>query len=114
LDFAQGEHTTRFEVTAVGDWTIDVLPLSSARALVVPGTITGKGDDIIVLSGAPPDLATVAGNSEARHFAVLGHSSSSDLLVNTTEPYQGTVILDPKTLVIEVKSTGDWEITITD
>ena len=114
LDFTQGEHTTRFEITAVGDWTIDILPLTSARALAVPGEISGIGDDVIVLMGAGPDTATISGNSEGRYFGAFSYSQTRGLLVNTTDPYQGTVILDPETRVIEVQAVGDWKISVSD
>jgi hypothetical protein len=112
LDFRDDEHTTRFEVSADGDWVIEIKHLFEARKLDVPGTITGSGDDVFLLLGAAPDTATIIGNAEGRYFGVFAYGEEIDLLVNTTDPYEGTVIVDPNTLVIEVKAEGEWEITV--
>jgi hypothetical protein len=113
LDFLQNEHTGRFEVTATGSWTIEILPLASARTSDVPGQIEGSGDDVVLLVGGTPDLATVSGNTAERHFAVKGYGSGRPrLLVNTTDPYDGTVRLDSDTLLLEIIATGAWTVTI--
>jgi len=114
LDFRADEHTTRFQVQAVGNWTIEVLPITSARRLEVPGTIEGVGDDMIILLGGTPDLAKVKGNAGGRFFAVTGWGDRSDLLVNTTDPYDGTVIVSPDTVILEVEAIGEWSIEITE
>ncbi len=113
LDFGDGEHTTRFEVSASGEWRIEVLPIASARVLTVPGVIEGRGDDVIFFKGATPDLAKIKGNAESRHFAVKGYGKHYDLLVNTTDPYEGTVIVSDDTVVIEIRAEGSWSIEIT-
>jgi hypothetical protein len=112
LDFMEGQHTTRFEVKANGEWTIEVLPISSARVIDIPGSIEGVGDEVIVLSGSPPDTATITGNDAGRHFAVISYGKISDLLVNTTDPYNGTVIMQTGTILIEIKAIGPWTIDI--
>ena len=111
LDFGENR-TVRFEVQAIGDWKIEVLPFSMAHTLNVPGVITGNGDDVILLASGTPDLATVKGNEASRFFAVIGYGHGKDVLVNTTEPYQGTVILKPDTLVLEVQANGKWSIDL--
>ena len=113
LDFENGEWTSRFEIKASGDWKIELLQLSSLRVLLVPGIIEGKGDEVFLLGGETPDLAKIEGNSKSSHFAVLGYNGGRDLLVNTTDPYSGSVIINSKTMIIEVKSVGSWKIDIT-
>ena len=113
LDFRESEHTTRLEVTATGDWTIEILPLIEARGFLVPGRIEGVGDDVVILTDGTPDIATITGNAAASHFAVIGYGTTADLLVNTTEPYEGTVILDPDTAVLEITGVGPWSIEVT-
>ena len=112
LDFYDDELTTRFQVSADGPWRIELLPLTAARRLDLPGVIEGNGDDVFYLNGTP-DLAIIQGNEGSQHFAVVSYGDSSDLLVNTTDPYNGTVILDRETFVIEVDSEGSWRIEIT-
>lgn len=113
LDFRNDEHTARFEVNATGEWKIEVLPISSARVMAVPGIIEGQGDEVILLKGAKPDLAKIKGNSESRHFAVHAYGNFSDLLVNTTDPYDGTVIVNEDVVVLEITATGIWSIELT-
>jgi hypothetical protein len=114
LDFLVGEHATRFEVSATGPWTISILPLTAAQVLRVPGSIEGRGDDVVFLTGNTPDLATIVGNDSSRHFAVREYGSGRPgLLVNTTDPYQGTVPLNTDTLILVISAVGDWAIDVT-
>jgi hypothetical protein len=116
LDFREGENTTWLEIKSEDEWTIEIMPISYARVLNVPGKIDGKGDDVIVLSGSVPDLAKIVGNAESLYFSVKNYSSDGyilDLLVNTTDPYEGMVILSKDTAFLEIVSEGDWSIEIT-
>ena len=110
LDFAQGDATTRLQVKSSGDWRIELRPIASARVVSAPGTATGSGDDVFIVSGTV-DTARITGNSDSRFFAVLGYGKNRNLLVNTTDPYDGTVVVAKDTQVIEVKAAGDWTIT---
>lgn len=105
--------TTRFEVTAVGDWEIVVDFIMSTRILDIPGTIEGTGDDVIVLDGPPRDLAHIKGNEAEDNFAIWGYGSSSDLLVNTIDPYEGTVVLAEDTILLVITAVGPWSIEVT-
>lgn len=102
----------RFEVTATGEWKIEILSIVDAIQLDTPGLIEGVGDDVIVVT-FEPDLAHIIGNEQAQHFAVKSYGPSRDLLVNTTDPYDGTVILDEITLFITFTATGPWSIEVT-
>lgn len=107
---------TRFEVEAVGDWTIEILPLSSARTFTIPGKVTGNGCDIIVLVGGVPDIAMVTGNAQGGHFSIGGYDlegNYNDLLVNTSDPFNGKVILGRGIEILVINSTDQWEIEIT-
>lgn len=109
------QEVARFEVSADGSWSIEIRPLAMADALTVPGTFEGSGDHVFLLEGATPDTARVIGNSSGRHFAVHGWipGELTDLLVNTTDLYDGTVLLDPDTLIIQVTAVGSWTIGVT-
>lgn len=113
LNFIDGEETFRFEVTASGEWTIEILPLSSLERLNVPGTLSGTGDYVFAVSGDDPDTAIITGNANNAYFGVFAYSATRDLLVNTTDAYSGTVLVDPGTIVIEVIAEGEWTIEIT-
>ena len=79
----------------------------------VPGIYNGVGDQVVFLTGKTPDLAIVKGNASGRYFAVLAYGDRKNLLVNTTDPYQGTVIVPQKTMIVEVIAIGNWSIEVT-
>lgn len=57
-------------------------------------------------------MVSITGNKGGRHFGVTGYGDSDwDLMVNTTDPYEGTVRL-PKGdfVVLEINAIGNWEI----
>jgi hypothetical protein len=60
-----------------------------------------------------PDLATITGNAGSHHFAVHSYGDTIDLLVNTTDPYEGEVIIPPGTVLLAVTSEEAWKIEIT-
>lgn len=76
---------------------------------------TGKGDDVVSAFTSPKKLSYAhikhGGNG---HFAVKAHHNDSyDLLVNTTNPYDGkTLIIPNKEYTFEVNARGDWSIDI--
>ena len=112
--FDVGSDSVAFQVTASGPWKIVIKPLTAARAWSGIGTVTGKGDDVLLLisptSGLTP--ATIK-NSGDDNFVVQAYSSSSsDLLVNEIGAYNGEVPLPDGTLLISVLSTGAWSIKV--
>lgn len=119
LDWRDDEATYRFAVEAVGQWTIEILPFAPIpetveHCLAVPGKYEGSGDDVVILMGETPDTATIVGNDSASYFGVLGYTSSGgDLLVNTTDPFEGTKMLDRDTFALEVDAKGSWSIEVT-
>jgi hypothetical protein len=118
LNWRTGECAVRFQVKAIGDWTIRILPIVpgihevAERWIEVPGTREGEGDDVIFLRGKP-STATISGNEGARYFAVVAWGDWADLVVNTTDPYKGTVMLDKSTVALEIKATGAWSVEVT-
>ena len=123
LDFdylRSGQDTTHLEVNASGDWNVGVFPIGAADWVDVPGEISGEGDNVIILDRSEnnPSLARITGNQNSNHFAVVGwHEESgwpsrADLLINTTQSYEGTVRLDPATMILEVTAADDWVISV--
>ena len=117
LDFASDEHATRFEISATGPWTLEIIPLSPERIqpfmLDVPGEFEGEGDLVIFLMDGEPDLATIVGNEVGRYLGVIGYGQFSELLVNTTDPYEGTVIVAGLP-ILEIRAEGPWRISVTE
>ncbi len=113
LDFSPDEWTARFEIVTADAWTIEILPLFSIKVFTIPGKIEGKDDEVLKLSGGIPDLAIISGNDSGSYFGIFTHNDFKDLIVNETEPYEGTVLLDSEAIFIEVIAVGDWSIEIT-
>ena len=110
MDLRDGEQTTRLQVTADGDWYIEIRPLATARRTNAPGTISGTGDDVFIVDGEP-DTAHIVGNADGNYFGVWAYGDSSDLLVNETDPFDGRVIVSRDAILFEVTAVGGWEIT---
>lgn len=83
-------------------------------------TYSGSGNDVIAVQKGPgPALAYITGNTAGRHFAITSYGEGQeylDLLVNTTDPYQGVRPLDfgaaELTTLFEVKAEGPWHIEL--
>lgn len=109
LDASQS--TAYLAVTSESEWTVEIV---EARNLVEANqgdTITGTGD-MVIMTDTVGSTATITGNSGANHFAVKSYSyTNSDLLVNTTDPYEGKVMLEFDPTLMVVTAEGDWSIT---
>jgi len=70
----------------------------SPTPLPTPIIFTGSGDNVIEIDkGVGPAIIHINGNATSRHFAVQNVDNSNqtiDLLVNTTDPYDGYRPLD--------------------
>lgn len=114
LDFFQNQHTSRFEISATGPWQIEVLSLLEGAPVVdIPGPAEGSGDSVILLD-AQADIATITGNAAGSHFAIIGYGPSGrNLMVNTTDPYEGSVQVVPGVFILDITAVGDWVIEFT-
>lgn len=82
-------------------------------------TYTGTGDDVIYIT-TPNDgtlwVLYVKGNAEGGYFGVTGYTGQrkyTELFVNTTEPYEGTLIdVTQDTLRLEIEASCDWQIEV--
>jgi len=108
--------SSRFQVEAEDPWKIEVLPFSPALGLDfvlhVPGKVEGSGDYVLILIGDPPDTATIKGNAVGRFFAVIVLAPERHLLVNTTDPYEGTVIMPRDAQLLEILAQDSWSISV--
>ena len=117
INLEDSEDTVRLEISATGSWTIDLMSLSEdlVTVMTVPGSNYGTGDDVLLLKGLVPDKAVVTGNAEARYFALIAfirHATGRDLLINTTNPFSGEVLMEPDSYALEFTATGEWRIEI--
>lgn len=103
--------TVQLEISAKGPWHIESRSLLSCRQLSPSSPVEGSGDEILLVSGGA-SIAHISGNTSERHFAVKAYGSSGSLLVNTTDPYDGTTKIDPDATILEVTATGEWSINL--
>ena len=105
------QDTRTLEVDAEGPWTIEIVSLYTAPVLLVGETYSGIDDAVLLL---PSDCrsAIINGNTMSRYFSVITYGSGSDLLVNTVDPYSGTVRIDPGATVMTVHAVGGWSISL--
>jgi hypothetical protein len=114
LDLLDNEITSRLEVKASGPWEITLIPLEQARLEVLPSTIQGIGDDVIIIKGGNADLITANASGATSNFIVHSYSTNGiDLVFNEIAPYTGTALIDSATFLITVKAEGSWSLEIT-
>lgn len=105
------QETVMLEVNATGDWTVEVRSINAMETIAAGETLSGSGDSVILVSSYG-NTATISGNAEEHHFSVKSYGTERDkLLVNTTDAYEGTVMLTGKPIILEVDAEGAWSIT---
>ena len=86
----------------------------------VPTVFTGSGDSVVAITKPPGStvvIATVTGNKAGRYFGVKAVDGDQDTLANTTDPYNGTTLMDANrggTTQLQVTGVGPWSITLSD
>ena len=100
------------EIKATGSWKVELIYLRNVSEANAGTLLTGTGDAVIMTDRLGSTLE-ITGNSQTRHFAVKAYNiatGDSDLLVNTTEEYAGTVLLDFDPTYLVVNAVGAWTI----
>jgi hypothetical protein len=112
--FDASSDSVAFQVTASGPWKIVIRPLTDARLWSGSATVSGKGDDVLLLSTPTSGLtpATITNRGQDNFVVTAFSDTTSDLLVNEIGPYSGEVPLPDGTLLISVLSTGAWSIKV--
>jgi TM2 domain-containing membrane protein YozV len=104
---ALGKGTT-IQITADGNWTITISPVSTAPAMAP----SGAGDGVFLYSGKAGKLtATHDGSSNFTVSEETGEAFHDGLLVNEIGAYSGTVPLSSGPSVIVVGADGHWTLT---
>ena len=103
--------TATLEISATGEWTIEFLPATTLRTISEGETVTGSGDTVLLVNSYGSS-ATITGNTAGRHFAVKSYgNSANNLMVNTTDPYEGKVMIKGEPILLEINSIGEWSIS---
>lgn len=105
------QSTAYLAVTSESEWTVEIVEARELQEANQGDTITGTGD-MVIMTDTVGSTATIVGNSGGHHFAVKSLSyTNGDLLVNTTDPYNGKVLLTFDPTLMIVTAEGDWSIT---
>lgn len=105
------QETTMLEVSATGNWTVEVQSILSMSSISSGETLSGSGDSVVLVSSYG-NTASISGNAEGHHFSVKTYGNERDkLLVNTTDAYSGTVMLTGDPFILEIDADGAWSIT---
>lgn len=105
------QETSTLEISSKGPWQIEVRSIYTCDILDDSAPYEGEGDTILLVN-SKATIAEIVGNEDGRHFAVKSYGERSNLMVNTTDPYSGTVMMKYKPVVIEVSAVGSWSITL--
>lgn len=98
---------TNIQITADGNWTVTIAPISAAPALASSGT----GDGVFLYSGKAGKLT--ATHDGSRNFSIsekTGELLAYGLLVNEIGPYSGIVPLSSGPSAIVVGADGNWTL----
>ena len=102
------------EISASGSWAINVYPIGAAHKISTDNPKSDSGDNILWIEG-DASIATISGNSNSSHFSVTAFDGSgrrNGLLVNTTDPYNGKVMVPKGTLLLQVTASGNWSVNL--
>jgi hypothetical protein len=105
----------RLKIESNGNWTVQLLPLEAARLWDGQAGISGKGDNVVVLSGGAFGTTTIK-NKGRSNFAVIAYGESGeylDLLVNEIGSYSGEVLLplDDSIVLVVQDVGGTWSMS---
>jgi hypothetical protein len=114
FDEQSGQHSVGFEVTADGQWTIVIQPVTAALTWDVESAVSGTGDDVVRIDPPVSGLLTAdVSHTGVSNFAIISYGGGpfgQDLLVNEIGAYDGEVIVADGTFLIEITADGDWSI----
>lgn len=105
------QSTSTLEISSTGSWNIDLVSIYEMPTISQGQQVSGTGDAVLqVLSYGT--TASITGNDVSAHFAVKSYGTKgNDLMVNTTDPYSGKVMLKDDPIILQIMSEGDWSIT---
>jgi hypothetical protein len=113
FDIGTGEHSVAFKVGATGIWSIVVKPITSARTWDTSTKLTGKGDDVVLLSPPAEGLTSISVTGSGKDNLIIqtyGLDGMSTILVNEIGPYSGVVQLPDQAELLEVNADGAWSV----
>lgn len=104
-----------FEIEATGPWSIEVESLNNLVKLERDSRLEGNGYSVVRIDEIDELVTmTVTGNADERFFGIRQHRflRPGSSAVSTTEAYEGEVLLDKETVLLEISAEGDWAISL--
>jgi len=114
IDLPVGTNTKMLKITASGSWTVHVYSIGAAPKISTASPKSDEGDNVLWIEGEAA-VASITGNSVSSHFSVEAYDGSgnySKLLVNTTDPYSGKVMLRRGTLLLKITADSRWSVSL--
>lgn len=104
-----GERAARLKVTADGDWSITLAPMSTAPQLGEKAS--GTGDAVFWMDGAARDWQ-IRHPGKGSFSVTQSGPDGQDTVVSATDAYRGMVPLVGGRRVLSVQSEGPWSIAV--
>lgn len=116
INLYNGEKKAVLGIVA-GVWRVKIAPISQAPSMMVPGTISGDGDDVIYLRGqlATSGHLTAAKNAKGilGSSRAIAHAADGPRIVLEREgAFDAAFVMPASTNVIEIKTDGEWTLAI--
>ena len=113
-ELSKKEKLSMFDITADGNWTITIQPLSAAIAWN-GSSITGSGDAVVrVPKKTKPGNKLGMQHTGSSNFAIISYTSKGKYLslkANEIGDYSGTKTFGKSVTYLGVESEGTWTLT---
>jgi hypothetical protein len=113
FDESEGVHSEAMQIEGDGAWTATIRPVPEARRWDQSGSLSGAGDDVILLEPATSGRksVTIAYRGQSRFIVVSYASPGGGTLVDAVGSYVGVSVLDEGTFVLEIRAQGEWSLS---
>jgi hypothetical protein len=102
------------EILTSGTWKVQVLPLSKATTISVPGSASGTNSNVFVLGDLLFGVTLETPNATG-WVGVIGYGDNGyvQILIDAPAPYSDSVsITDPEIKYLEISVVGPWSLTV--
>lgn len=112
--FDAREAAALLNISAGGNWTVEIKTVREARLWDGAGELSGTGDEVIGIAGGLSELKVVnITHGGTSNFAMWVYTDNGrrELLINEIGAYTGSGRLVQGSLAITVEADGPWSIT---
>ena len=114
--YDEAQNAGILEIEAEGEWSVKVVSLFNAQTVQRGETVSGYGDDVVFYNkdNGYSQTASISGNASGHHFSIIGYDGNgyyNELYVNTSDPYDGVVLLKDRPRIFVINCEDDWSIT---